>query len=273
MPEELGGIQKDRGPSRWDPPAELRERVAHAHRTSKADLRTADWIHRVLVEHRRAEDTVGGRALWPVVQSQLQAVLNLLPHASGDAADRLLVLAAEHAHWLSWVAHSENHKGAAIAWLDLASGWALDAGAADMTSWVHRVRAYYTLQAGDPKRALRTAEAARWGPGPLHPAAASVATHAAAMAAAATADRDRARRLADEAYELALSAQDHEGLPGWLYWLSPARARLERANASYAVHDWAEAAEGFKEALESLIDYPRDHAYYAARLSDAERRA
>lgn len=273
VPIELGGVGRRRDPE-WEPPAELRDRIARAHSTGRTDLRTAEWIGRVLAQHRRAEDEVGGRDLYPVVRSQLDSVTQLIPQASGETADRLLLLAAEHAHWMSWVAWHEHQRGAALAWIDLGHGWSVDGGHTDMASWTQRVRAYYSLDHGDPVRALRTAEAARHaGPRPLSPAAESAAVHQAAMAAAACAERDRARRLADEAHELALRVPDEEERPGWLYWLDPARARLQLADAAYACHAWADAAEGFREALPALANFPRDEMYYRARLEDAQRRA
>jgi hypothetical protein len=142
-----------------------------------------------------------------------------------------------------------------------------------MASWAQRVRAYYSLDNGDPVRALRTAEAARVvGRRPLSPAAEAVAVHQAAMAAAACAERDLARRWADEAHELAVQAWDEGDRPGWLYWLDPARATLQRADAAYACREWADAAAGFREALPALEGFPRDQAYYQARLEDADQR-
>ncbi|MGW4686292.1 helix-turn-helix domain-containing protein [Streptomyces sp. NPDC004244] len=270
VPPELRGLPSAPGPDDWGPPAELRERIAHGHATGRTDLRTADWIGRVLAQHRRAEDEIGGRDLWPVVRSQLDSVTRLIPGTSGKAADRLMLLAAEHAHWLSWVAHSEGRTGAALAWLDLALGWAMDGSHRDMTSWVHRVRSYYALQHGDPRRAERTAQAGRTGQ--PSPAAAAAAAHQEAMAAAALGDRDRARRLSDEAVRLAARVPDEADRPGWLYWLDPTRARLEAASAAAACQDWAAAAAGFREALPELTGYPRDHAHYRARMEDAERR-
>jgi hypothetical protein len=142
-----------------------------------------------------------------------------------------------------------------------------------MASWVYRVRSYYSLtRDGDPVRALRTAEAARSAVG-LSPAAESVAAHQAAVAAAALGERDRARRLADEALRLATRVPDEGDRPGWLYWLTPDRAHLQAADAAYACRDWQAAADGIRAALPQLGAYPRDHAYYQARLDDATRRA
>lgn len=271
VPPELTAVASRPDLDDWAPPTELRERIAHGHATGRTDLRTADWIGEVLAKHRRAEDDTGGLDLWPVVRSQLDAVTRLIPGTTGPAADRLLLLAAEHAHWLSWVASQHDRKGDALAWIDLAHGWAVDGGHTDMASWVHRIRSYYSLKHGDPVRALRTAEAARLTIG-LSPAAASVAAHQAASAAAAVSERDRARRLADKALELALQAVDEESRPGWLYWLNPTRALLQHADTAYACRDWSAAAAGIRDALPALTGYPRDHAYYQARLEDAARR-
>lgn len=271
VPPELTALAHRPDLDGWAPPTELRERIAHGHATGRTDLRTAHWIGEVLAQHRRAEDEGGGHGMWPVVRSQLDAVTVLIPGTTGPAADRLLLLAAEHAHWLSWVAWQHERRGAALAWIDMAHGWAVDGGHTDMASWVHRIRSYYSLTHGDPVRALRTAEAARLAIS-LSPAAASAAAHQAAVAAAAVGERDRARRLADEALELALQVPEEEDRPGWLYWLNPARAMLQNADAAYACRDWQQAADGIRAALPELGDYPRDYAYYKARMEDARRR-
>ncbi|NVI90726.1 helix-turn-helix transcriptional regulator [Actinomadura sp. BRA 177] len=273
VPEELSGVSgHEDGPSIWQPPAELRERIAHAHTTGRVNLSVATWIADVLATYRRAEDTASGRDLWPVVRSQLDAVTQLLPDSSGETADGLLTLAAEHAHWLSWVAAQENQTGPALAWLDLAQGWAIDAGADNLSSWVNRVRSYYALDRGDPVRALRIAGQARLNGTGLSPAAMAAAAQQEGLAAAALGERDRARRLADEAYDLALQVPDAEDRPGWLYWLDPVRAQLQRADLSYAVRDYSDAAAGYGQSLDQLRDYPRDHAYYSARYQDARSR-
>lgn len=275
VPDELRGLpdRHESQPADWSPGPELSERIARAHNTGRIDASSAEWIARVLAEHRRAEDVVGGKELWPVVRSQLEAVTRLLPGVSGSVADRLLILAAEHAHWLSWVAACEGHPGPAKAWLDVAHGWAIDAGSADMTSWLTRVRSYYTLNHGDPIRALRTAEAALQAPGSLSPGASSIAAHAAAMAAAAVGERDRSRRLAEESYELALRVPDIDDRPGWLYWLDPVRAKLNLGEAAYAARDWSLAMSALQEGLTALEGFPRDQALYASKLEEARRRA
>jgi hypothetical protein len=272
VPAELTGIQQGRTRNDWEPPAELRERMAHGHTTGRTDLRTADWIGQVLAQHRRDEDEAGGRDVWPAVRSQLDAVTNLIPLASGATADRLMLLAAEHAHWLSWVAWQERKPGPALAWIDVAHGWAVDGGHPDMSSWAYRIRSYYSLRHGDPVRALRTAEAARAQPGRLTPAAEAAAAHTAAMAAAAVGERDRAMHLSDQALELALRAPDEADRPGWLYFLTPVRARLQAADVAAACHRWADAAAGFREAIPRLEGYPRDLTHYQAQLAAAERR-
>ncbi len=271
VPPELLALPAASSETQWSPDPELTERVARSHVTGRTDTRSADWLALTLAEHRRAEDDDAGRDLWAVVRAQLDAVTRLVPGAAGPTADRLMVLAAEHAHWLSWVAAGQGHRGPALAWLDVAHGWALDAGSADMASWLTRVRAYYTLGAGDPVRALRTAESAI-RPGQLSPSAASIAAHTAAMAAAAVGERDKARRLAEQAYADALRAPEAEERPGWLYWLSPTRAKLLLGEAAHASRDWSTAESALREGLAELEGFPRDHEFYRSRMEDARRR-
>jgi transcriptional regulator with XRE-family HTH domain len=274
VPPELTNLPASTTASEWSPDPELSDRIARARARGSADVEDAHWIAVALAQHRRAEDSGSGVRVWPIIRVQLEEVTKLLPDASGEAADRLLLLAAEHAHWLSWVAHGQGHLGAAQQWLNLAAGWALDAGSADMASWCARVRAYYQLDADDPVRALRTAKAATRDGHQLSPAAASIARHTEAMAAARVGERDRARRLADQAYEDALRARDEDGRPGWLYWLSPARATLLRGEAAHAARDWVVAADALAQGISALgADYPRDAAFYSLRLADARRRA
>jgi transcriptional regulator with XRE-family HTH domain len=272
VPPELGGTPPREHLNEWHPGPELRDRIAQAHTTGKPDRRTAEWIRLVLTQQRRAEDAIGGADLWPVVRAQLDAVTSLLANSSGALADELLVLAGEHAHWLSWVAAEQSQHGAARAWLELAQGWATDAGQTDLMAWITRVRSYYHLHNGDAQRALRTAETARDMARSLTPASASIATHAASMAAAALGDRDHARRLADSAYALALQSPDEGDRPDWLYWLDPVRARLHQADLLYAIRDWRGAADAFREAITKLDEYPRDQEYYEIRLQDALQR-
>ncbi|GGZ62939.1 hypothetical protein GCM10010387_65390 [Streptomyces inusitatus] len=272
VPDELMDVGQTKEYGDWSPSGELRERIAHGHRTGRTDLRTARWIGEVLATQRCAEDEVGGNELWAVVRSQTDAVTRLIPGTSGDIADQLMGLASEHAHWLSWVAWQNKKFGAALSWLDIAHGWAADAALADMTSWLHRVRANYARKHGDPVRALRTAESARGIVG-LSPAASSVAAHEASLAAAAVGERDRALRLAEQAAGDAARVPDEGDRPGWLYWLTPTRAALHAADTAYACHRWQEAAAGISEVLPGLEGYPRDHAHYRSRMEDALRRS
>jgi len=274
VPPELLGIHTNPDLAAWSPDPELTDRIARAHVTGRTDLRSAEWIAQVLAEHRRTEDqgSDAGTSAWPAVRAQLDAVTQLLPGAAGPAADWLMLLAAEHAHWLSWVAQGQGQRGAALGWLGLAHGWALDAGSADMASWCSRVRAYYQLADGDPRRALRTSEMSLRPLGELSPGADSIARHTAAMAAAAAGDRDMARRLAEEAYEFALRAPDEGERPGWLYWLSPTRAKLLLGEAAHASRDWSTAVDALSQGIDELHGYPRDQEFYRGRLEDARRR-
>lgn len=247
------------------PDPDLWERLVTSSATSTVDVATVGRLSATLAAQRRAEDTSGGVALLPAVRGQLDAVTRLIPQATGDQADRLLVLAAEHAHWLSWVAHGQDQVGSAHRWLDLAHGWATDAGSVDMLSWIMRVRAFYRMRGGDAHRALRAADIAR-GISGVCSSTAAIATHTAAMAAAGLGNFDRCLRLAHEAHQLAHRDGDR---PGWLYFLDRPRADLMLGDAALAAGDAATAVDAFRRGLPGVVHMPRDHAYYVGRLNQA----
>uniref|UniRef100_UPI003F499B73 helix-turn-helix domain-containing protein n=1 Tax=Actinoplanes sp. CA-151224 TaxID=3239904 RepID=UPI003F499B73 len=267
------GVAATSGALSLMPYPELRDRIAHSRESGTVDLGTVACIRDALGTYRRTEDITGGVQLWPIVQGQLQAVTDLIPKSSGKVLDDVLSLAAEHAHWLSWVAFGEKNPGAALAWLDHAHGWATEAGAFDLVSWIARVKSTYALSGGDPVRAQRSAQLASRLSNNGSPSARSIAANAEALAAAALGNFDQARRLGDEAYAHAQQAPEAGDRPSWLYWLDPVRAELQRADTAYAVQDWDDAAALYSSNLPALLDYPRDYAYYAGRLATARAQA
>lgn len=252
------------------PDPEMRERVAADRPHGKVDPTVVGSLRETLGTYRRLEDSLGGVGVWSVVHSQLDTVTRLIPKSSGKVTDELLCLSAEHAHWLSWVSAGEGKAGAALSWLDMAHGWASDAGSVDLMSWVARVRSSYALRRDDTARALRLAEQARQLAHAASPATGAIAAHAEAMAAAAAGQADRARRLGDESYALGQRSPDAADRPSWLYWLDPVRVELLRADIAFAVGDWSVAAAIYSASLDMLRDYPRDHGYYESRFRQAQ---
>lgn len=255
------------------PSLDLAERLARVQRGGSVDMALVDGLAATLAGYRRQEDADGGAALWTAVRDHLGTISAMLPLAPNAVVDELLTLAAEHAHWLSWVAHTQGRTGPALRWLDVASGWATDAGSTDAVAWLGRVRSFYALRRGDVARAGRAAELARSMVEYANPATRSIVNHAAAMAAATAGDTDQAQRLADVAILSAAKVPDEADRPPWLYWLTPARALLNRGDVAYQVGDFTTAADIYEAGLLALTDMPRDRAFYAARLSDAQARA
>jgi transcriptional regulator with XRE-family HTH domain len=253
----------------WAPDPDLYERGTHAAATGKVDVplirRTAGSLYNL----RRDEDKNGGAKQWHTVRDQLNVVTFEVPQVAEP--DSLLMLAAEHAHWLSWVCYHNGQHPAARAWLDMATGWAQDAGSVEMLAFIARVRSFYLLRTDQPQRALKAAETASYAR--LTPATRSIVAHAESLAAASLGDRDRALSLADQAYADALEAPDEDARPPWLYWLDPARAVLNRADVAYRVGDFSTAAKLFAEGIEQLADFPRDQAVYLTRLREAQARS
>jgi transcriptional regulator with XRE-family HTH domain len=63
------------------PDADLYARITRAlEDPERADLATVHWLERCLDEHRRIEDTIGGRPLVAVVREQLRVVADLGPY-------------------------------------------------------------------------------------------------------------------------------------------------------------------------------------------------
>lgn len=219
----------------------------------------------LLESHRRLEDVVSGDDLWPVVRAQLDTVSTLL---SRSPSAQLFTLGGEHAHWLSWVAMRQGRSGEAKMWLNLSYGWSLDGQCPDLTLWTLRVRSSYDLAEGRKERALKVARAALDVPG-VAAASVSIAAHAASMACAALGDRDEALRYADQAHRMAVATAEEQERPAWLYWLSPERGELHRADVAYAVGDYGDAASGFRLADSGLSGFPKDREYYLTRKERA----
>ncbi|HEX9536751.1 MAG TPA: XRE family transcriptional regulator, partial [Streptosporangiaceae bacterium] len=86
------------------PDADLYARITRVvEDPERADLATAQWLERCLDEHRRIEDTIGGRPLLAVVREQLRVVADLARCADGPLAVRLVSLAAQYAQFMAWL--------------------------------------------------------------------------------------------------------------------------------------------------------------------------
>jgi transcriptional regulator with XRE-family HTH domain len=254
------------------PDADLYARITRVvEDPERADLATAQWLERCLDEHRRIEDTIGGRPLLAVVREQLRVVADLARCADGPLAVRLVSLAAQYAQFMAWLCMDNHDQGAALAWYDRAHGWAVEAGDANMAATTLSMRAHQAWSSGQPRRCITLAEAARWHEGRTTPGVQGMAAQMAARGHAVLGRDDPAHARAahtefDQAEVLirrAAAQPDDE--PVWMYFYGETWFRLQRGMAELHLGNWAVAAQLLRDGLEVLgATYRRDRAWYAA---------
>jgi len=249
------------------PDADLYARITRAVQDpERVDQATAEWLERCLDEHRRIEDTIGGRPLVAVVREQLRVVADLARSADGPLASRLVSLAAQYAQFMAWLCMDGHDQGAALAWYDRAHGWAVEAGDANMAATTLSMRAHQAWSSGQPQRCITLADAARWHEGRTTPGVQGMAAQMAARGHAVLGRADPAHAEFDQAEALIrrAAAQPHDE-PIWMYFYGETWFRLQRGMAELHLGNWAVAAQLLSDGLEALgASYRRDRAWYAA---------
>ncbi|MFI1182408.1 helix-turn-helix domain-containing protein [Streptomyces sp. NPDC020799] len=232
---------------------------------------TLDWLDRLLAEHRRAEDVIGSRPLVALVRGQLRTAMDLHASARGAMADRLVLLASEHAQFLAWMAQDQDATATALAWYDRSHEWALEAGDADMAATTLNMKAHMAWSKGRATRCVRMAEASRWSAPGSSLGVQAMAVQMAARGHALNQEADEARRLLDEGQKLmALAAERPEGQPPWMYFYDETWFTLQRGMAELHLRAWSRAVEELTAGLAALPDgYRRDGTWYRACLAHA----
>ncbi|MEV6985321.1 helix-turn-helix transcriptional regulator [Sphaerisporangium sp. NPDC051017] len=263
-------------PASVAPDPELYERITEAvDQPRRVDAVTVEWLERCLAEHRRVEDTVGGRPLLPVVRAQLDIVATLARGASGPLADRTVAMLGEYAQFIAWMCQDSGDAAAALAWYDRSHGWALEAGDASLASTTLNMRAHLAWSLGDAPRCVRLAEASRWHDGRTTVGVQGMAAQMAARGHAEMGDAQPARRLLHEAEELIRAAAEHpEDEPPWMYFYDDGWFDMQRGMAELALGDAARAIAFLDRGLSSLpASYRRDRAWFGSCLARAHAAA
>ncbi|CAM5522176.1 hypothetical protein SABIM44S_03549 [Streptomyces abikoensis] len=254
------------------PDADLLARVTTVVGGAKrVDTATVDWLARLLAEHRRAEDVVGSRPLVDVMRQQLRTVMDLHAGARGALADRVVLLASEHAQFLAWMAQDQADTTTALAWYDRSHEWALEAGDADMAATTLNMKAHMAWSNGRAARCVRLAEAARWSAPGSSLGVQAMAVQMAARGHALSGGADDTRRLLDEGQDLMFRAAEHpEDQPPWMYFYDETWFRLQRGMAELHLRAWTAAIGHLTDGLAALPDdYRRDKTWYRACLTHA----
>ncbi|MCW2880005.1 MAG: hypothetical protein JWQ95_4105 [Sphaerisporangium sp.] len=254
------------------PDPELYQRITAAIREpARVDVESIEWLERCLAEHRRVEDSLGGRPLLPVVRAQLSTVVDLSRGASGALGDRMVGMAAEYAQFVAWMCQDSGDLAAALAWYDRAHGWALEAGDAALAATTLNMRAHQAWSIGDAQRCVRLAEASRWHQGRTTLGVQGMAAQMAARGHAQMGEADAARTLLGEAEDLVRRAAERpEDEPPWMYFYDDGWFAMQRGMAELELGDGRAAAGFLVRGLAGLpTSYRRDRAWFAACLARA----
>lgn len=254
------------------PDADLFDRITQVvHKPRRVDRRTVEWLATCLAEHRKVEDTVGSRPLLGIVRQQLDIVVDLAQHARGTLADEVVDLAAQYAQFVAWMSLDVDDQGAALAWYDRAHDWALEIGDVNMATTTLSMKAHQAWSAGNARRCIRLADAARWHDGRVTPGVRGMAVQMAGRGHAIAGDARLARTLLDEAEALIRQAADHpDDEPVWMYFYDETWFRLQRGMTELALGNWPTAISLLTEGMNSLPEtYNRDRAWYGSCLAKA----
>ncbi len=202
------------------PDADLFERITRTVRQPvRVDDGTVRWLETCLAEHRKVEDTIGARPLLGIVCRQLGVVVELARNARGSLADSVVELAAQYAQFVAWMFLDVDDQAAALAWYDRAHDWALEIGDVNMATTTLSMKAHQAWSAGNARRCVRLAGAARWHDGRAAPGVRGMAAQMAARGHALAGDARPARTLLDEAEALIREAAYHaDDEPAWMYF-------------------------------------------------------
>lgn len=258
------------------PDPELYERITRViGEPRRVDVETVEWLERCLAEHRRAEDTMGGRPLMPVVRAQLATVTELARGTSGTPGDRMVSMAGQYAQFLAWMCQDAGDLAAALAWYDRSHGWALEAGDAALASTTLNMRAHLAWSVGDAQRCVRLAEASRWHDGRTTLGVQGMAAQMAARGYAQMGEAKVARSLLGEAEELIKSAAERpDDEPPWMYFYGEGWFFMQRGMAELELVDGRRAVPLLERGLSELPEsYRRDRAWFGTCLARAHAMA
>jgi transcriptional regulator with XRE-family HTH domain len=238
---------------------------------AKADHAVVDWLEQTLADHRRAEDTVGGKPLVKIVKAQVTTVRELGRHAPPDVRDRLVLLASSYAQFMAWICNDLGDKGSAVAWYDRAHDWALEARDVNMAATTLSMKAHIAWSLGDGRRAVRMGEAARWYGRDISPGISGMAAQMGARGHALLGEAEQAHRLADEAQALVTQADDHpEDEPDWMYFYGEDWFTGQRGMIELDLGNGPAAVDLLQGTMERLPErYIRDRAWWGTLLAKA----
>ena len=248
------------------------ERLAWAHRhPPRIDAAVVQSLADVLAAQRRAEDSVGPRAVMRPVLAQLAEIEDLVRQARGPVRPALVEVAQQWAQYSAYLHRDAGNTEGDRALLAQALEWAQEIGDRTMTATVLVQRSVAALEAGQVGAAIGLAQAAQRDHAVdvgqrADGADAEARGHAQAGDAAAA-----VRKLGDAADLAAqLTGRTQDPRP-WLYWVSPQYFECVRgATLSLLADDpryRQPAIAALEGGYERLPDDQRSSAWAARNLA------
>lgn len=247
-----------------------RDRIARAiTNPTRVDRKAVDALAGVLAAQRRADDALGPVPMIAATEAQMTTVTGLLREARGPARDGLAEVAAEYVQFGGWLHASARSDARAVVLLNEAAELADEADSGPLAAQALNFKGYLARRQGKPRAVARWFSAAYYTPG-AHPAQRMGDAAQAAQGYAELGKTEDARRLLDEAANLADAARDQP--PGTAYWLTPTFQRLNLGLAHLGLGEFSEAAEHLRAGLDGL---PADQqsAEWRVEYQDALDRA
>ncbi|OEV30302.1 XRE family transcriptional regulator [Streptomyces nanshensis] len=242
------------------------ERLAHAiEHPTRIDAPAVEALADILAAQRRLDDVLGPAPLIEPAEAQTATLRGLLTDARGPHRDALAEVVAESVQFTGWLYASTRQDRLALRLLTEAEELADEIGSGTLAAQALNFRGYIGRQQGNPRAMVRWFSAAYYTPGASAPQRMGDAAQV-AQGLGELGQTDDARRLLDEAMDLADEAQDTP--PGTAYWLTPNFQRLNVGLANLGLRQYADAADHIRAGLAGLPPDQR-HAPWTQEHRDA----
>lgn len=219
-------------------------------------------MRRILIDN---DNLLGPLRAIPAVESQIEAIRQLRFGYRGADASELLYIQTQFAELCGWLYQDAGNFRSAQYWTDRALEWSYATGVPDLTTFILGRKSQLAGDMRDGLTAIDLANAAANQARPDTRLGAIAATNG-AYGYALTGDSGNANKMLDLAHDLI--TKDMDPAFSWGSWMDDAYIEIHRARSLLTVGNHADAAEGFRVALEHLpASRHRDRGVYLARES------
>jgi tetratricopeptide (TPR) repeat protein len=215
---------------------------------SQVDGGTVEAFRGVLAAQRRLEDSIGAGPVIPAAMAQLESLSVLARESRGKNRAGILSVAAEWYQFAGWLHAAEREDDRALRLLSTAEEVADEAGDGAVAAVAVSFKGYVARQRGNYLGVVRSSQAALHSPG-AHATQQVFDTMQAATGYAGLNEREKARRLLDQA---AHAAQECGDPPEIVYWYGAPFFHMNIGMVSVSLGDFAEAAGYLAQGLAGI---------------------